>query len=71
MESAGQDTRHRNSDQFLTAMPCGTTHVLPLARFRAPWAYMAAAWCGPIAIMLASGSTQQYDPGVQCASVGG
>jgi hypothetical protein len=48
-------------------------HVLPLTRFGAPPTYVAAAWCGPNHHDAGkrSGSTQQHDPKVQHASVGG
>jgi hypothetical protein len=50
-------------------------HVLPLSHFGASPTYVTAAWCGPTTMVLAReerrGSTQQYDPKAQHASVGG
>jgi hypothetical protein len=51
-------------------------HVLPLAHFGATSGVCdgGAAWCGPIAMVLAgerSGSTQQFDLKAHHASVGG
>jgi hypothetical protein len=50
-------------------------HMLPLARFGAPLAYVAAAWCGPITTMLArevgAPNNTARNPKVQHAYVGG
>ena len=45
-----QDTETQTITSTCDALP---NHVLPLARFGAPPAYVTAAWCGPTTIMLA------------------
>jgi hypothetical protein len=51
--ATNQDT-HRKQRRRPTPN-CDTlpNHVLPLARFGAPPAYVTAAWCGPTTLMLA------------------
>jgi hypothetical protein len=74
--AAGRDS-HQGTYKLRPISNCDAlpSHVVPLlARFGAPPTYVTAAWCGPITIANAgerSGGTQQYDPKVQHASVGG